>query len=263
MYQNDIHKFTGKVALVTGAASGIGLVTARLFAEQNARVILIDRDRDQLEVAMATLDSEKVLVDAYVCDIRLESDVNTVVDVVCDKYDRIDIVANLAGVYPISPYNMEELGLDEWHSVHQVNLDGSFILARAVLPHMRRNMYGRIINTSSVATTIAGMKGISPYMSSKAAVIGLTRAIAFEAGSDGITANVVMPGLIETERTRASTTTKGETDAVFDSFIERQCVKRRGKSEDVAYCISFLASDEASFITGQTININGGIYFGS
>jgi NAD(P)-dependent dehydrogenase (short-subunit alcohol dehydrogenase family) len=164
---------------------------------------------------------------------------------------RIDILVNNAGIYPHTPF--EELTFDEWRRVLSTNLDSVFLVTHAVYPHMRERGYGRIVNISTAAFHI-GYPELTPYLASKGGIIGFTRSLAAEAGPHGITVNAITPGMIETEGTQEEDP-EGE---LFEEIGAGQAVKRRGRPEDIAETIAYLASPAAGFITGQTINVDGG-----
>jgi len=254
-------RFSGQVAIVTGAAQGIGFATAKVLAEQGATVVLADIDAERVEKVAASFNDQGLSSHAHAIDIADEAAVATLVNQTAEHHGRIDILAHLAAIYPFFPYSLDTLSLSDWRRVQEINLDATFLLARAVLPHMRRRRYGRIINTSSISVDTVGAPGLATYTASKAGVIGFTRVVAHEAGMDGITANVVMPGLIETEHVNTMLDDPAATAAFFDQHLTRQCVKRRGQPEDLAHCVAYLASPEAGFVTGQTINVGGGYSF--
>jgi NAD(P)-dependent dehydrogenase (short-subunit alcohol dehydrogenase family) len=172
------------------------------------------------------------------------------VESVLGEHGRIDILVNNAGIYPHLPF--EESSYADWRRVLNTNLDSVYIVTRAVYPHMRAAGFGRIVSMSS-STVHIGFPGLSSYIASKAGIIGFTRALASEAGEHGITVNTVTPGLIETEGVFET----GE-DSLFDEIIAGQAVKRRGRPADIVAAVSYLASPAAEFITGQSINVDGG-----
>jgi NAD(P)-dependent dehydrogenase (short-subunit alcohol dehydrogenase family) len=160
---------------------------------------------------------------------------------------------NNVGIYPHRPF--EELTYAAWRHVFAVNLDSVFLCTHAVYPAMRERGYGRIVNVSS-STFFIGYPGLAAYIASKGGIIGFTRALASEAGPHGITVNAVTPGLIATEGVLG-----GEEAGLFDEIVPQQALPRRGEPEDIAECIAYLASPAAGFITGQTINVDGGHRF--
>jgi pyridoxal 4-dehydrogenase len=243
----------GQTALVTGAARGLGFAAARRLAAEGARVALFDRDGEALAAAAEALAAERLDVFPHPVDVTDEDGVRRGVADVLAAEGRIDVLVNNAGVYPHRPF--EELTYSEWRQVLAVNLDGVFLCTHAVYPAMRERRYGRIVNVSS-ATFFIGYPGLAAYIASKGGIIGFTRALASEAGPHGITVNAVTPGLIATEGVL-----EGEEAGLFDEIVPEQALPRRGEPEDIAECIAYLAGPAASFITGQTINVDGGHRF--
>lgn len=170
---------------------------------------------------------------------------------VLQRHGRIDVLVNNAGIFPHTPF--EDLDFTEWRRVLSTNLDSVYLCTSAVYPSMRKHGYGRIVNVSS-ATFFIGYPEMTPYIASKGGVIGFTRALASEAGPYGITVNTITPGLIETE----GALEEDEDGTLFDEIVGGQAIKRRGRPEDIAACVAYLASPTAGFITGQIINVDGG-----
>jgi pyridoxal 4-dehydrogenase len=243
----------GQVALVTGAARGLGYAAARRLAADGAKVALLDRDGDALAAAAEGLAAVGLYVLPLTADVTDEEGVRAAVAAVLEAEGRIDVLVNNAGIYPHRPF--EELTFAEWRHVLAVNLDGMFLCTHAVYPAMRERRYGRIVNVSS-ATFFIGYPGLSAYVASKGGIIGFTRALASEAGPHGITVNAVTPGLIATEGVLG-----GEEAGLFDEIVPEQALPRRGEPADIAECIAYLAGPAAGFITGQTINVDGGHRF--
>ncbi len=248
--QDDGRKFAGQVALVTGGARGLGWATGLRLASEGATVVLFDRDDPPLSTARGKLRDEGWRADAHVVDVTREDEVRAAVNRVLDAHGKIDVLVNNAGIYPHRPF--EELTFSEWRHVLGTNLDSVFLCTHAVYPSMRAHGYGRIVNMSS-ATFFIGYPEMTPYISSKGGIIGFTRALASEAGGHGITVNAIAPGLIATEGVVG-----GEEADLFDEIVGGQAVKRRGEPEDIAECVAYLVSRDAGFITGQTINVDGG-----
>jgi NAD(P)-dependent dehydrogenase (short-subunit alcohol dehydrogenase family) len=164
---------------------------------------------------------------------------------------RIDILVNNAGIYPHTPF--ADLSFEEWRRVMSTNLDSVFLCTHAVYPHMVERGSGRIVNVSS-ATFFIGYPEMTAYIASKGGIVGFTRALASEAGAFGITVNCVTPGLIETEGVKD----EDPTGDLFEEIVGGQAVKRRGRPEDIAEAIAYLVGPAAGFITGQTVNVDGG-----
>ena len=253
---NRAGRFAGRVAVVTGGAAGIGFATARAFADEGAQVVIVDLDEERLSSAAAELG-----VDSVLADLAREADVVEMVGAALERHDQIDILVNLAGIYPRA--SIEEETLAGWKRLIEVNLDSTFLCCKHVLPRMRERRYGRIVNTSS-GTVNTGAPGLPAYVATKAGVIGLSRVLSQEVGPDGVTVNVMMPGLIATERALAQFGEGEEmagTSAIFESAIEHQSIKRRGEPEDIAHGILFLSDEHSSWMTGQTLQIDGGWNF--
>lgn len=219
----------GQVAVVTGGANGIGRAIVEKLAAEGASVEVLD-----LETGV---------------DVSDEASVSSAFERLLARHGRLDVLVNNAGIYPHIPF--ERLSFSDWRRVLGTNLDGVFLCSRAAYPAMRERRYGRIVNISS-ATFFIGYAGLSAYVASKGGIIGFTRALASEAGQDGITVNAVTPGLIATERALA------EEAEVFDEIVPEQAIQRPGRPEDIADCVSYLVRPESSWVTGQTFNIDGG-----
>ncbi|MDA8039623.1 MAG: SDR family oxidoreductase [Actinomycetota bacterium] len=218
-----------QVAVVTGGAHGLGAATAERLRAEGATVEVLDLDNG--------------------VDVSNEKHVGAAMADVLKRHGRIDVLINNAGIYPHIPF--EQMTLVEWRRVMSVNLDGVFLCCRAAYPEMRERGYGRIVNIASGAFFI-GYPGLSAYIASKGGVIGFTRTLASEAGRHGITVNAIAPGLISTEHAIV------EEGSIFDEIVPQQAIARAGRPEDIAECIVYLSRPEASWITGQTINVDGG-----
>jgi 3-oxoacyl-[acyl-carrier protein] reductase len=240
----------GRVALVTGASRGIGRAIARLFAERGATVVAAARSDNARAVVDDLVAAGQRALAASMDVTDATSVTNTVADTL-DRFGRIDVLVNNAGI------TRDQLALrmkrDDWDAVLSTNLTAAFTCAQAVLRPMIKQRSGRIINITSVVGQ-AGNAGQANYAASKAGLIGLTKALALEVASRNITVNAVAPGLIDTDMTRAL------AGGVHEDWTERIPLKRLGTPEDVAAAVLFLASDEAAYITGQVLAVNGGMY---
>lgn len=246
-------KFEGQVAVVTGAASGIGKEVALLFAAQGARVILVDIDKTGLSEATGQIQSKGGKASFRECDVTNEGEVHATINETVEAHHKIDILAHIAGIYPVAP--LLEVKIAEYRRIFSVNMGSCFFLTQAVLPHMQKAGYGRIVNTSS-QSVVRPEPGLAIYTASKGAVAAFTRATAVEAGA-GITANVLSPTLIATERTAQME----QAQNWFAKVKGQQVIKRNGRSSDVAHTVMYLASPESAFITGQVFDIGGGLVF--
>ena len=244
-------EFHGKVAIVTGAGRGMGRAVALRLAAAGASVAVNDlRTEDAQRVADELTDSGTKSV-AVQGDVTNSSDVGQMVDSTIDSLGAVHILINNAGV--LRPTPVIDIEEDEWDFVVGVNLKGTYLCSRAVLPAMRNQGWGRIVNFSSTAGKNVSTVGGAHYTAAKAGILGFTRHLAKEEAAYGITVNSVCPGLIDTEMVR-DTISEDRADAYAASFP----IQRLGEPEEVAELVAFLASDRASYITGASLDINGG-----
>ncbi|OGO39191.1 MAG: hypothetical protein A2147_09355 [Chloroflexi bacterium RBG_16_57_8] len=241
-----------RVAIVTGAARGIGKAIALKLAEEGARLVVCDLDVEGVEALVREVEAARCPVLARKVDIRGKSQVVDMVASVLDMFGKIDILVNNAGILRAAP--VIDIREEDWDAVMEVNLKGVFLCSQAVLRPMMDRRFGRIINMSSLAGRAGGVLVGASYSSSKAGILGFTRTLAREVAAYGITVNAVAPGNIETEMTRMF------SDSDRKMLVERNPVGRFGTPEEVASLVCFLASDEAGYITGTTMDINGGLY---
>jgi 3-oxoacyl-[acyl-carrier protein] reductase len=242
---------TGRVAVVTGAAQGLGRAFAARLAADGARVVVADRNEAGAAAVAREVGGTPVAV-----DVADEAGVAGMVDTVLGRHGRIDILVNNASLFStlrMRPF--EEIPVDEWDRVMAVNVRGTFLCARAVAPAMRAAGYGKVVNISS-ATVWIGRPNYLHYVTSKAAVIGLTRALASELGPDNITVNAVTPGATETEIPRETVTPEQAA-----RIVAGQAIKRREVPADLVGVVAFLCSPDSDFMTGQTLNVDGGAAF--
>jgi NAD(P)-dependent dehydrogenase (short-subunit alcohol dehydrogenase family) len=245
----------GKTAIVTGAGTGIGRATAQLLAQRGARVVAAGLQPDRLHETVDAITSaggEAIAVDADVSDPQA---IERVAASAQHAFGGTDVLVNNAAVYPIGPWH--EMDAEQWDAVFATNIRGYFLMARAVRPQMIARGGGAVVNVSSV-TFFTGNALLLAYVASKGAVIGFTRALAREAGPDGIRANAVAPGAFPT----AATEIHADQEGLWRDVLEGQSIKRRGEVEDVARAIAFFASDDSSFVSGQTLLVDGGWMFG-
>lgn len=244
-----------RVAVVTGGAHGLGLAVATAFLGAGARVGILDLDAEALE-ALAPEMSARGKVIARAVDVRDEAAVKAAVEDIAGELGGIDILVNDAAIFPTGP--LAETDAQTLSATLDVNVVGYLRTISAAMPHLRASGRGRIINFGSVTFFLGQPAGLGAYIATKGAVTGLTRALAREVGADGITVNVLAPGAFPTRAEHGV----HEDQAAFDrQVIEVQSIKRRGDVKDIASTALFLASDAASFITGQTILVDGGWTF--
>jgi 3-oxoacyl-[acyl-carrier protein] reductase len=239
----------GRVAIVTGGGGGLAEGICATLAASGAAVAAVDRSLEKAERVAQLAQSGRCI--ALEADVSEKASVDAVAQKVISELGGIDIVVNNAAIYPLRPWT--EIEEEEWDRVMAVNLKGYFLCARAAYPSMRERGKGRIINVASI-TFFIGWSGFLDYVSSKGAIIGFTRTLAREVGPDGITVNAISPGAFPTDAERVHP----DQEALNRRILEQQSLKRRGTPEDVGNLAAFLASDAASFITGQTIMIDGG-----
>jgi 3-oxoacyl-[acyl-carrier protein] reductase len=243
----------GKVAFVTGASQGIGRACALVLAEGGADVALGARNLEKLGAAAKEVEALGRKALAVSLDVADGESVKAAFAKALEKFGKIDILVNNAGV--TRDGLMLRMKPEDWEAVLQTNLNGAYHCIRAVLPGMVRQRYGRIINITSVVAQ-AGNAGQANYVASKAGLIGLTKALAVEVASRNITVNAVAPGFV------ATAMTEGLSDAVREKILSQVPLGRMGTDREVACAVRFLASDEAGYITGHVLNVNGGMYMG-
>jgi NAD(P)-dependent dehydrogenase (short-subunit alcohol dehydrogenase family) len=242
-----------RTAIVTGAARGIGQAIAKRLAQDGLAVGVLDLDNAQDTVDAIEVAGGRAL--AVATDVNDESAVRQAVDKIANELGAPTVLVNNAGLGPRA--DLVDLTTDQWDFVLGVNLRGHFFLCRAVCPHMIAAQHGRIVNISSVSAT--GDSGRVDYASAKAGVIGLTKSLALQLGKNGITANVIAPGFVESDMTRLSAKRLGlDFDAFKEQAAQSNPVRRVGQPEDIAHAAAFFASHEAGFVNGQVLYVAGG-----
>ena len=239
-----------KIALVTGASRGIGQSISMILAQNGAHVVCVSRNVNDVQSVADKITHQKFNASAASCDISDSNNVTELVKDIIEKHGRIDILINNAGI--TRDNLLMRMSEDDWNEVVNVNLKAAFTAIKAASRSMIKQRSGRIINISSVVGLI-GNAGQVNYAASKAGLIGMTKSVAREFASRGITANCIAPGYVETQMTNKL------TDEVKSSLKEQIPLGRIGNVEDIAYAVAFLASDEASYITGQTLAVDGGM----
>ena len=245
-----------RVAIITGGGRGLGRAFAKRLAEDGNTVIIAEIDQESADKVKEEIISSGYKAYAIKTDVTDEFSVKQMVEEVCSACGRIDILVNnaaLLGTLKRGPF--EEITVDEFELAMRVNVTGSFIVTKAVIEVMRKTSWGRIINMSS-DTALNGNPGFLHYVTTKGAIVSMTRALAREVGPNNITVNAIQPGLTETEVERGE-----ERKELAKKVISAQCIPRQELPEDLVGAISFLASEDSDFITGQTIAVNGGISF--
>lgn len=251
----------GRVACVTGAARGIGREICVRLAEEGVNVAVFDiSDTAQTVNTCLKMGAESI---GLTLDVRKKDQIHQAVDRIKKQWGTIDIWVNNAGVFDNTA--TLELSEEQWDRISDINYKSMFLCAQEVIPVMKKNGWGRIINLSSMAGKMAYSEEIA-YCSTKAAVLGLTRALAAELGAYGVTVNAICPGPIQTEMLISAYQHLADINGVSleewtDSIIETIPVARLGNPQDVAALVAFLASDDAGFISGQSINVDGGLVF--
>lgn len=242
----------GRTVLYTGAAGGLGLETTLLLIERGATVVAIDRDLAKVDALKAAAEGKgpgKLVVST--ADLSDLTGFRAALDRLIAATGGFDVVINNAAIYPSKPF--EDYSIEEHQAVQRVNVDAGIVAVQAALPGMRERGFGRIINISSI-TVSGGWANLSPYVASKMALVGLTRAWAREFGPYGVTVNAIAPGAFPTDAEKIHPDPEGYNRMVLDA----QSIKRRGTAHDIANAIAFFASDESGFVTGQTLDVNGG-----
>lgn len=250
-------RLDGKVALVTGAASGIGAATARIFAEAGADVLAgwYPADPHDVEPTRAAVEAAGRRCVVHEVDVSDTASVDAMVARCIDELRRVDIVVANAAIARDVP--SPELDDERWSRLLDVDLSGVFRCFRAAMPHMIEAGWGRLLTTSSIAGAYQGWAGHAHYTAAKGGLAGLVRTLAVELGPHGITANAIAPGVIETPQSLDPVNSLGP-DGVRE-FASRVPVRRNGQPEDIAHTFLFLASEQASFLTGQVLLVDGGV----
>lgn len=249
-------RLEGKVAIVTGGGHGIGAAYCRRFAQEGAKVVVADIDEQAAQQVAAEIRAEGGQALGLKVDVASFASAKEMADRTVEAFGRIDVLVNNAAIFatiPISREGFEKISEEEWDRVMEVNVKGVWQCCKAVVPYMRRQKGGSIINISS-GTAVGKASGRIHYVASKAAVIGISRTLANEVGEDNIRVNTLAPG-----STLSEANPTPEIIRMREAAIEARAIKRIQRPEDLVGAAVFLASDESAFVTGQILNIDGGI----
>jgi 3-oxoacyl-[acyl-carrier protein] reductase len=247
----SVYGLDGRVAIVTGAGGGLGGGICSALTLAGAAVAAVDVEGGKAQQVAESVSHDGARCLAFEADVSDRSSVEEMAKRVTGEFGGVDILVNNAAIYPSRPWT--EITEEEWDEVLAVNLKGYFLCARAAYPHMRGRGQGRVINVASI-TFFIGFANLLDYVSSKGGVVGFTRTLAREVGPEGITVNAISPGAFPTDAEKIHPDPEGYNRRVLD----QQSIKRRGTPGDIGNLVAFLASDAASFITGQTVEIDGG-----
>jgi 3-oxoacyl-[acyl-carrier protein] reductase len=248
-------RFEGKVAIVTGAAQGIGAAIARRLANEGARVAVVDLTADRAQGTVDQIRKDGGEAFAVGADVSKTADVEAAVAAVVEEFGRVDILVNNAGI--TRDNLLFKMSDEDWDTVIAVNLRSAFLMSRECQKHFVAQKYGKIVSLSS--RSALGNRGQANYSASKAGIMGLTSTLAIELGPFGVNVNAVAPGYIATDMTDATARRVGfEPEKFREASAQMTPVRRVGTPEDIAAAVAFLAADEASFISGQTVHVNGG-----
>ncbi len=245
-----VFDLTGRTALITGASRGIGRAAALLLARQGARVVLAARNEELLDEVAGAVRAGGGEAHPMALDLGHHESIPAAVRGLPSEFAAVDILVNNAGI--TADNLLARMTLEQWQRVQDVNLTGAFVLTKALVRGMMRRRHGRVVSVSSVAGVV-GNAGQANYAASKAGLIGFSKSLARELLSRGITVNVVAPGFIETDMTAAL------PDGAGERFLEQHGLVRLGTVEDIAAAVLYLASDEASYVTGEVLSVSGGM----
>ncbi len=244
-----------KVAVITGAAGGIGQAFAKRLAEDGVHIAIADLGDASDTVKLVKAAGRQAL--AVKCDVASEASVAAMAKQVQGKFSHVDIVINCAGIFPQKDF--ADMSFADWRQVLSINLDGTFLVTAAFVPGMRARRWGRVVNMAS-STLGSVVTGFTHYVASKGGIVGFTRALATDLAPFGITVNAIAPGLTRSPGTliRAPRPAFKSMDEEFAAVAQMQAIKRPEVPEDLVGALSFLTSDDAAFMTGQTLNVDGG-----
>lgn len=247
-----------KVALITGGNSGIGLATAKLFADEGAKVMIAVRDSDRAVAALRSIGADHDQGRYVVCDVQLEDDCRGAVNATSEAFGRLDVLVNNAGII-YRGRDVVHTTLEEWDKMFAVNVRGAFLMSKFALPEMIRAGSGCIVNVASYFGLVGG-KGVAAYCASKGALVQLTRAMALDHADEGVRVNCVCPGSVQTPMIDQAWAEYG--DGAPELWAAKHPIGRIAQPDEVAQAILYLASSASSFVTGAALPIDGGITAG-
>ncbi|XP_073692396.1 dehydrogenase/reductase SDR family member 4 [Garra rufa] len=253
MSHHIAQNLSGKVAIVTASTDGIGLAAAEALGQRGAHVVVSSRRQANVDKAVSLLQSKNIKVIGTTCNVGKAEDRDKLINMTIEKCGGVDILVSNAAVNPFFG-NILDSTEEVWDKILGVNVKASFLLTKQVVPHMEKRGGGSVVIVSSVAG-YQPMQGLGPYSVSKTALLGLTRALAPDLAHSNIRINCVAPGIIKTRFSAAL----WENESVLEEFLKQTSIKRLGQPEDIGGVIAFLCSDEASYITGETITVTGGM----
>lgn len=240
-----------KVVIITGGAKGIGKGISNVFAKEGGKILIVVRSEETAKKAVEEIKEKGGEASYFIGDVSKEKDMNKMAETCIERYGKIDVLCHNAGIFPEK--RLEDMTIEDWDLVNNINLRGTFLTVKACLPYMKKQKYGRIVITSSITGNKVGNPGLTHYAASKGGVNGFIKSAAIELAKDNITVNGVEPGNIMTE---------GMSSQLGEDYIKAQEASipmgKLGEPEDIGYATLFLASNEAKYITGQTITVDGG-----
>jgi len=251
-----VFTLTGRVAIVTGAAQGIGYHAAKMLCQNGMKTALVDLNREKVQKAADELGALEGCagVAAFACDVSRETEIEKTINEIVARFGQIDVVVNSAGI--LSAAKIPDIEREEWDRILGVNLSGSFFMVQKALPFLKQSKHGRVINISSVAGRMGGVENSMSYAASKGGLCAITRGMARHLGPFNITVNAVCPGPTKTPILDAY------SEEAMRNLASKFFLGRVGEPEDIASGICYLASEEAGFVTGIMLDINGGFWMG-